>query len=363
MAKVLLLLPASANYQTEIAARQLRKAAAPSLDIQVRTMGAGGDFPLPATAVINMRRGRLAGDVIHAFGENALTLAALGGAMSILYSPTEFPRPKSIRWLRSIMDFRDVQVICPTRTMHRAFVQGGVPIECCHLIPPGVDFSAVNTRRDAKLRAELGFGADDWVMLPVGESSRAADHPRAAWAACVLHVLDRRNRLLLWGRGPLAEQTERFVERLRQPGLYRVATHRLGRPPSFEQLASVADVGLLTPTSAVDTLPIAIAMAAMLPMIAIATPTVSELLEDRHNALLVGGNSARELATRLLDLRADDQIRKRICDQARAEAYENFSQSRFIQQYRSVYRQMAQGVRVEVPDPRAAASARLGVVS
>ncbi len=285
-------------------------------------------------------------------------VAAVGGHQRILYSPIAFPRRRGIRWLRSIMDYRDVQLICPTDTLRRAFVEHGVPIERCHMIRPGVDFSRINRRRDPALRSALGFGEEDCVLLAVGESTRAADHAHSAWAAVVLHVLDRRNKLLLWGRGPLAEQTARFVDRLEQPELCRIATERLGKSVTLEQLLPAVDVALVTARAPVPTLPIAICMAAALPIVAVVSSTVSELLEDRHNAMLVGSNSPRGIARRVLDIREDPNLQWAICDMARTEAYEYFSQSRLLQQFRSVYRQVDAEERVDVPQVPPGAGAR-----
>jgi glycosyltransferase involved in cell wall biosynthesis len=361
MLHVLHLLSASADYQTETAVAQLGRGGG-DINYDLRTVGRGGNFSSAISAIIAIRRQRTSADLIHAWGETALSVAAIGCGQPIIYSPAEFPRRRALQWLRSIMDFRDVQVVCPTDTMRRAFARHGVPIERCHLIRPGVDFSRINKRRDPALRAALGFNEGDQVFLAVGESTRAADHPRAAWAAVVLHVLERQNRLLLWGRGPLAEKTARFVRRLEQPALCSIARERLGHAVTFEHLLPAVDVALVTAAGAVATLPIAICMAAALPIVAVVNPTVSELLEDRHNAMLVGNASPKSIARRVLDLREDPSLQRAICDSARAEAYEYFSHTRFVQQFRSVYQQVRDGGRVEVAAPVPGVGARFHVL-
>jgi glycosyltransferase involved in cell wall biosynthesis len=359
MVRVLHLLSASADYQTETAVAQLTRGNDPDLAAEIRTIGPGGaTYSNGVAGVIGLRRRGAAADLIHAWGESSLFVAAVGGKHQIIYTPSEFPRCRAIRWLRSIMEYRSVQVVCPTDTMRRAFVEHGVPIERCHLIRPSVDSSLVKPRRDPEIRSALGFDDQDQVVLAVGESTRAADHPRAAWAAVVLHVLDRRNRLLLWGRGALSQKTSRFVARLQQEDLCAIATERLGRTVTFEQLLPAADVALITATSPVATLPIAVCMAAGLPIVAVVSSTVSELLEDRHNAMLVSSDSPRAIARRILDLREDSSLEWKLRDTARAEAYEYFSQTRFVQQYRDVYRQADAGERVEVSEPAPGAGSR-----
>jgi glycosyltransferase involved in cell wall biosynthesis len=90
-------------------------------------------------------------------------------------------------------------------------------------------------------------------------------------------------------------------------------------------------------------------MASGLPAVATVTYTVSELLEDRHSALMLAKPTARSLGQRILDLWSDDRQAWSIRDTARTEAYDFFSGSRFINEYRQVYRQIAEGQPVNVP--------------
>jgi len=80
----------------------------------------------------------------------------------------------------------------------------------------------------------------------------------------------------------------------------------------------------------------------------VVTPTVSELLEDRHNAMMVGSASPRALARRVLDLREDPNLQRAICDRARTDAYERFSQARFVQEFGTVYQQVESKEKVEL---------------
>ena len=80
---------------------------------------------LPA-AVGRLRRTGIAGaDVVHAWGLRALAAAVLGARQRVVFSPTHFPTPRAIHWMRAVMAYRDVQVVCPTATQRRVFVDGG----------------------------------------------------------------------------------------------------------------------------------------------------------------------------------------------------------------------------------------------
>ena len=151
---------------------------------------------------------------------------------------------------------------------------------------------------------------------------------------------------------------DRFAQRTHQHGLMEVAQRELRRRVPFEQLISATDAVLVTATGPAPTLPLAVCMAAALPIVALVTPTTSELLEDRHTALMVGRAAPRLLAQRVLDLRSDPGLQWTISDMARTESYEYFSMTRFLSQWRAVYSQVASGQTVEVPQQAPGAGLR-----
>jgi len=359
MTRVLLLANRKADVQTERAVEALSHGLGEAFAVTVRTVGFGGDFRTPLEATRALRRTAGAYDVIHAFGGPALTAAALGFAGPIAFTPVGYPTRRLIGWTRAAAAYRNLHAVVPTTTMRRAMVTAGVPLDRCHLVRPGVDFARVNRRRDADLRRQLGFAVDDIVLLAAGESTDAADHKLAVWTASVLHVLEPRYRLLLWGRGKALPHVKTLADKLDPAGrLASVATERLGRDVSLEQLLPATDVVLVTAKRPVPTLPIAVAMAAGLPIVSTVTYTVAELLEDRHTALMVPRAQPRELARRVLDLRQDPSLQWSISDMARTEAFEFFAQSRFLQQHRTLYRQMAAGEKVDMPEQTAGAGLR-----
>ncbi|HWE96798.1 MAG TPA: glycosyltransferase [Tepidisphaeraceae bacterium] len=349
MIRVLHLLGREAEFQTARGSAALARGVGDGFSFHSHTLGAGGDDRNPLSAFITLRRGADEKfDLVHAWDAASLAASALAGVAPIVYTPCRFPTRRSVGWLRAVMGYRDVQVICSSATQHRAYVERGIPVERCHLIRPGVDFSLVKRRRDASLRAAMGFGEDDVVILAAGESTRAAGHRLAVWTTAILHVLDGRYRILLWGRGDQAGSVARLAEKQGQEGLISVAERRLGRRLEFEELLPAADLVLVTANGPVPTLPIAICMAAGLPIVSTVTYTVAELLEDRHTAVMVPRPAPRVLAQRVLELRQDPSLQWTIVDMARTEAYEFFALTRFVEQYRTVYRQIAAGEKVEV---------------
>jgi len=353
MARVLHLIDCDAGFQNRAAAEQLARGTEVVGSQCVDSSVAG-----IVRGLKHVRR-RSDFDLIHAFGPRALSVAAIAGAKTV-YAPGESPSPRAARWLRAITDHRDVQVVCPADTTRRFFVERGVPIDRCHLIRPAVDFSKLKRRRNDILRATLGFLPGDHVMLAAGESTRAANHRLAVWAASILHVLNPRHRLLIWGKGAMSGQVIRFSERLRRSNFLCVATEKLSTSVSFEELLPAADTVLVTSDAdgRPDTLPIAIAMAAGMPMVSTVSPTVAELLEDRHTALMTTKPQPRLIAQRVLDLLSDSRLAWSIADMARTEAYEYFSLTRLLDQHRTLYRQFSAHERVEIPQPQPGAGLR-----
>jgi glycosyltransferase involved in cell wall biosynthesis len=140
--------------------------------------------------------------------------------------------------------------------------------------------------------------------------------------------------------------------------MLRVAERVLRTRMEFEELLPAADLVVNGATGTIATLPICMAMAAGLPIVSTVTYTASELLEDRHTAVMVPKRSPRLMAQKVLQLREDPELQWRLSDMARTEAYEYFSLTRFLDQWRGVYRQWSKGEPVEVVEPAAGAGLR-----
>jgi glycosyltransferase involved in cell wall biosynthesis len=356
MVRVLQLIDSDADFQSQTAARQLAGALGDGFAVDVAP-STPSLAAVPGRVLRLRREPRMFDRLIHAFGARSLAAAVLAG-MRVVYSPSGYPGRREIRWLRAIVGYRELHIVCPTDTLRRALVEGGVPIERCHLIRPAVEFVKVKRRRDDALRAQLGFLPDDFVVLAPGESDRASAHELAAWSVSILHVLDPSYKFLAWGRGRLRERAMRFSEKVRLGAFASFAEPQLGRAVGFEELLPATDAVLVTAQEPVPTLPISICMAAGLPIVATVSPTVAELLEDRHTALLTRDAQPRTIAQRLMDLRSDAGLQWQIADMARTEAYEYASMTRFLNQFRALYRQVATGEHVEIPQQAPGAGLR-----
>lgn len=338
MIRVLHLASQCGDFQTDQTASLLQGGLDGDLSIQTRRIGNGAHYRHPISAGWALRRERF--DVLHAWDAPGLTAAAIAGNAPILFSPSQFPTRPSLKWLRAVIRYRDVSIVSSSAAQQRAFAPLELPTERCVLIRPGVDGATPAAAQRSSLRTALGFNDDDHVHLCPGESTRAANHVLAIWVVAILHVLDPRHKVLLWGRGTQAESTARLSIRLHQPDLCTLAETKLGRPIEFSELTAAADTVLHTATGSAPTFPLAICMAAGLPIVSVPTSAVSEILEDRRNAIVMPAAAPRPLAQRILELREDQPLQHSIAAQARIDAEELFAPLRYLDQFRAIYFQL-----------------------
>jgi glycosyltransferase involved in cell wall biosynthesis len=348
MIRVLQVLSTGADFQSNRCAHTIARDCGADFSIAIQTIGRGGAWRNVPFAVSGLRGQEI--DIVHAWDLPSLTAVAWAATSRVVFTPSQFPSRRSAKWLRAIMAVRDVQIVCTSTSVWRAWVRHGVLADNCQLIRPGVEFGRARRRRDPALRAALGLSDEDHVLLAVGESTRAARHDHAVWAASILHVMDRQQKLLLWGRGDGWRKAERLAKRVGHAELCVVAEQRLGRALEFEELLPAADMALIAADGPIAPLPVAICMGAGLPIVATVTPVVSEMLEDRHTAYMTPPRATRAMAQRIRDLRGASDAQRSIADRARSEAYDYFAHTRFIDRHRELYLQYVAGEPVRLDD-------------
>ena len=359
MSRLLHLIGRPPDLQTERTLRVVRQSSAAGHDYETDSIGLGGDYANLFWAIVGLRRDLGGFDVVHAWDERAMLAAACAGARRILFSPPPAPSRRTLDRLRFAMRYRDVQVVCSTTVQQDHLVRHGISETRCRVIRPPVDVRPAPVARDARLRQALGFGDDDFVLLTAGESTRPAAHERAAWAASILHVVDERFRVLLWGRGERLRRAAMLGHRLREPGLVTVAEHVLGRAVEFDELLAAADAMLVTARGGVSLLPVGLAMAAGVPVVSADTPLMRELSAGRSVALIAPDDAPRSLAQCVLELLADPSLRQRLASPARSAARELFDPGRCAEQFRDLYASCAAAARIPSPS-RAHAGSTLG---
>lgn len=343
MVQVLHLTSTTADLQSSHTAAAIRRAADDAhLDVHVttRTIGPGGSYRHAGQAAMSLRFGRgILFDAVHAFDAPSL-LAACAGPSPIVFSPSGLPATAP-SMLAAAMVYRNGTLIANSTALRRRLVAQGVPAPRCDVIPSPVDLSTIPNGRDESLREALGIARDERIILAPGESTQSAGHALALHATSILHVLDPRCRVLVWGRGAGVARLRHLSRSLRQPDVLVVAEARLGPRIAFEQLLGAADLALVTASSLTPTLPIALCMAAGLPIVAGAAPVTSELLTDGVTASLAPSLKPRLIAQRLLQMIEDPAAASALGRAARSDAVQRFDARIRTDQFLSLYRQVA----------------------
>ncbi|MCE9590704.1 MAG: glycosyltransferase [Planctomycetes bacterium] len=295
-------------------------------------------------------------DLIHCWSIGAFTLASLARRRTPrILTLTTTPTADDVRWLRVLVGTGDAGravILAISSTIRRAVLSGGLPEERVHVLRPGLDMGRALRADRRALRESWGVESDDVkVVALLSDPPRAAD----AWYATMAVGLAEESydltrpghpRLILLAhpdqhRRRRAEQVHRDVGRA---GIL-IQEHRLTQPwsvlPGCDAALAVGDAG--------GGLSLLWAMASNIPIVGEATYAVSEVLEDRHSALLVKPGARGALSTKVRQLIDDTHLAWKLRDTARHEAYSFFSRQRYCQSLQSVYEQTAAARPVEVP--------------
>lgn len=331
MNRILLVSESTADFQTRRAIAQLRDGLASTCQIQCLTVGRGGDCRHVLAAALTLMRAQA--DAIHVWGERCLRAAALS-RKPLLFTPAPVASAGAAKWLRAVASQRAVRSVCLSAADHRYLIEQGIAPELCDLVRAGVKLGR-NLGVDDELRTRLGAEPDDCLIALLGDGDGWANVRLAVQSVAILHFLNPRYRLLIGRDNPRI----RWAVRLAQQWSDRLvieAADRLGGDGDLDAWLPAANMALCTADERLASLPVLSCMAGGVPLVALATPATSELLEDHHTALLAPPK-ARRVAQRILQLAEDPELAHRLADRARAEAYEFFSVSRFVSEMRIVY--------------------------
>jgi hypothetical protein len=292
---------------------------------------------------------------IHAWGLAAVVaVAASGSSAKRLATFTTAPSRTVIRGLR-IVEKRESKSpwtwVAASSSIRRILVEGGVRPERVIRIRPGVGFGGGGDIRGVSgkapiadsqaLKEELGIEAADGPILLLGGEGKSARHDFGLWAAAILQQMFPRTRAIVREdpRGAADPGLDRFSDSLPE------ARTIVAAPPEmhWRQLATIADILLITPDHATATGSILYAMAAGVPVIGTPVECVGELIEHGHNGLLAKTVKPRAIAARLEEFMNDSTLKRPLTDRARANLYAHFEPSAMVETFARVYGRDAGG--------------------
>ena len=290
-------------------------------------------------------------DAVHCWSIGALTLACLlRRSVPKLLTVTVDLSDGEVRWLRVLASeaVGRLDLLAMSQTLRRRLLSGGVPESMVHVLRPGIDMGqVVFTQRDA-IRRRWGVKSTDVIVAPLSDPVVAADAMPLAQCAyladgssmtngrrvCLLtHPLQRYRRRA----EAIVMDLKRPYITIREPWLEHPWLVFAGCDLALAQGRWTGGLSLLW------------AMSANVPIIGEATYAVSEVLEDRHSALLTQPESPQPVVRRIGQLLHDQQLAWKLRDTARHEAYSFFSRRHYCQSLIAAYEQIVNDHPIELP--------------
>jgi glycosyltransferase involved in cell wall biosynthesis len=204
--------------------------------------------------------------------------------------------------------------------------------QCVHVIPNGVDVSAIPVVDRRALRRELGW--DDFVAVYAGAHGLANDLDQLIDAARLLQG-EPGIRIVAFGDGP---RRRALVQRTERLGLTNIEWRAALAPERLREVLQAADAGLVVlqdnptfrtvyPNKAFDY------MAAALPVICGVDGVARELVISNGVGVFVEPAAPRRLADALVDLHARPSRAREMGEEGRRLVERSFDRREHAQQY------------------------------
>lgn len=282
-------------------------------------------------------------DLIHSHGYFASTFARLAGlkagraALVRHVHTTDYRFSRRNMRIEALLSLYTDQVICVSRAVKAFAVEKlGIPeIRTCVIY--NTAFAKGNGSQGAgmeKRRAELGIGADDFVILALATLKRNKGHDVLLHAARQLRQQHPQIKCLVVGDGPLQGELGAQAERLGLAG--HVVFTGLQRDVSpFLEMAHT----LVLPTVYREGLSVALleGASAGLPLVGSNLGGIPEVIEHQENGFLIRPGDAGDLAAAIGQLIANPGLRERM-GRASREIYQNrFSQGIMLRKIDDLY--------------------------
>jgi glycosyltransferase involved in cell wall biosynthesis len=207
----------------------------------------------------------------------------------------------------------------------------GIDPSGVHIIYNGIDAKLPPASSGSK--HTYGFSDEDFLIGILGRISEEKGHMLAVQAFAELAGVDRHLRLLVSGTGRLEKTLKEYID-----------AHGLNACVRFldvpaPQFLSLLDLLLVPSYKEGFGFAVIEAFAAGIPVIGFNTGGLAEIIRDKENGLLFYEYTAASLAPAIERLRRDEQLRKKIVQQAKVDVLQ-FSIERMAKATQDVYREV-----------------------
>lgn len=220
-------------------------------------------------------------------------------------------------------------VICTSERVRQRLVSSGLPREATVVIRPGVDADESGQPQQRVTRSDLGLPATAKVLLTASPPTREGGQYYAAWATAIVHQIRPDTRLIVPGVSREASRLGRLFDSIYCPEVFVPVGDRY----SAAELLAISDALLFAPLGDVPTGWLAMAMAAGVPVIGTAVPSVTELITDGETGFLCEPGQPHRLAIAIREaLESGDEAGRR-AEAARKLAEQWFNPVRSAAEY------------------------------
>jgi glycosyltransferase involved in cell wall biosynthesis len=246
----------------------------------------------------------------------------------------DYPRPKRKIANRMLLRRRD-RVVAVGRSVKQSLIDNeGIPARRIEVIPNGIDtnrFRPCDATRLA-VRAELGAGPDDYLVLMVARLDPIKDHLTAIRAADMAAKSFPGLKLVLVGDGPERGRIESFVREQDLGSLVQI----LGTRHDVPRLLTGADTLLLTSVSEGIPLTVIEAMATGVPVVGTAVGSMADVVTESVGRL-AAARDVEALGVNLQALGSSRLLRVSMGDRGRARAESEFSEAGMAAKYAELF--------------------------
>jgi glycosyltransferase involved in cell wall biosynthesis len=312
--------------------------------IEVFTLPFAGKFDLRTIVPLSRLAKRERVDIVNTHSGNDSWSGGLAAKFAgiTLVRTRHLNIPLKRSWHNFVHELPACIVTCGETMRTQLQQECGFEPERLASIPTGVDFEqfAPNKTRE-QMRAELGYGVAEWLILMVGVIREVKRHDVALQAFARVYQKHPQARLLLAGDGPKRGDTEALAKELGIADAVRFLGHRNDVP----DLMAASDCSLLTSRSEGVPQAVTQALGLGLPTVATAVGGVPELVIDGQTGLLAPSGDDAALAAALNRLIEQPALAKTLSDAARAHARGQYSLNAMLDATEALYARVLESAR------------------
>ena len=257
----------------------------------------------------------------------------------IYFREAGMPQIQELSW-RYVMSFynRCTQLIAPSLSMKRAFEAHKVRMPVVR-VENGIDLVRFSPSQSKEVKRELqkslGYGAKNIIYLGRLSAEKRVDAVIEAFGQVSVHVPDA--QLVIAGDGPERQSLEQMVQ---ERGLVdKVHFAGFVRGEELTNILRASD--LFVSGSQFENMPLSVleAMACGLPVVAVRSLGMIEIVRDGTEGTLSEDASAQGLAQHMQTIISDDELRERMSLAARERSM-HFSQRRMTDRIENIYNEV-----------------------